>query len=79
MYMHIPKSADPAGPCSSSGTLMHVPTQWGPKAAHRLLGRKLIPAFLSFQVPMCNSRHKKLQIRIRGCSLYLLLQYWYIV
>ena len=34
LMMFMPTSADPAWPCSPSSTLMHVPTQRGPKAAH---------------------------------------------
>ena len=42
----MPTSADPAGPWGLSSTLMHVPTQRGPKAAHRTSGRKLsMPSF----------------------------------
>ena len=33
LYMCMPTSANPAVPCSPISTLMHVPTQWGPKAA----------------------------------------------
>ena len=59
MFMFMPTSADPTGRCSPSSTLMHVPTQRGPEAAHRPSGRKLSPpsfvyVYVSAQVPWCH-------------------------
>ena len=56
MCMYMPTSADPAGRCSPSSTLMHVPTQRGLKAAHRPSGRKLFPPSFPPRFPGVTSR-----------------------